>query len=221
LILNGPLLIFSPKKAWQKHVSGSSKSAAWLLPVSLTAAIFPAVAVVVGHLASSMLGFETSEIAIRRAVVGLVATVGGAMVMAPALALGIKLTSSNAKLEMPVSTSVVTSMGLVWPAWASGIVLCVPPVLGFGPAIGEIVWFFTASICVFYVLKKAATKDVGVRRRWASSFVVQTTVAFVILFAIISVGPAVAVRALMGVSGKVEPPKPDPIAWPVPHQPDW
>jgi hypothetical protein len=221
VILSGPKLLLRGNRTWANTVGGRPKSGAWLIAGALTAAIWPAVAVVAGHLGSAAIGFQPGPAAVQRAAVGLVATVGGAMVMAPALTLALMRISRLSRAENDTRLSGPTALGLLWPTWTAGLVLALPPLAGLGPEPGEIAWLVLAAIIALRMIRIGAIKTLGIRRRWSWHFSGRATVAFVLLFALIPVAPAVVVRGMLGVSGSATHAPPQPLELPLPPEPDW
>jgi hypothetical protein len=221
LITNGPRLLLRPSRAWPSRIAPSSGTSSWLLAAGLTAVVIPALAVVGGHLGSAVLGHTGREVALQRAAVGLVATVGGALVMAPALTLALLSLARASRTEITPATASVAAMGLVWPIWAAGVILAVPPLLGLGPELGEAAWAFLAILVTVRTLRTATSEWLGVRRRWTAKFLAQTTVAVIVLFAAIPIAPALAVRAAMGVSSSPSPSPLEPVSLPLPPAPSW
>ncbi len=221
MIINGVKLIFSPKKAWGRCVSPRTRPGGWLIAAGLTAAVIPALAVVAGHLGAFMLGHVERDIAIQRAAIGLVATIGGGLVMAPALTLAIMSLSRNARNDVRSSRAAPAAVGILWPAWTAGVVLAAPPLAGLGPELGEILWLVLATVLILRVLKYAASPWLGVRRRWATRFLGQSTLVFALLFAAIPVAPAFAMRTMMGVESRPVYSAPIPTDLPLPPMPNW
>ena len=221
MIFNGIKLLIDPVGAWSSDIKGRRHSAVWLLGASLTAVVFPATAVVAGHIGSALLGHVDHDMAIQRAALGLVATVGGGLVMAPALTLAMIRISGAARAQAESSVAGPVAMGLLWPTRAAGLVLLAPPLLGLGPELGEVAWLVLATVIVFRTVKLGAVKGLGVRRRWAVRFLWQNVLVFMLLFVAIPVGPAMLLRAMMGVAGVTVHAPPEPIVWPLPQQPNW
>lgn len=221
MILNGFRLIAAPARAWATGAIPAPRSAGGLAAAALTAVIWPAAAVVCGHLGSAALGSTAPEVAVQRAAVGFVSAVGGALVAAPALALLLMraLESSRAEADLPRAGRV--ALGLVWPAWAAGLILAVPPLVGLGPELGELAWFAVGAAAALRSLRCFARGGDGVRRRWAGPFLARASLAFALVFAAVPIAPAMAVRAALGAQGELAPPAPPPISWPLPEAPDW
>ena len=222
MIFNGPKLLVAPKRAWPRTVGRAPRTAIWLIAAAVTAAVLPAAAVVAGHLGSAMLGLTDHATATLRAAVGFIAVAGGALVIAPALTLVlISLAGKSRGTTEPGSAESVT-MGVVWPVWTAGIVLGVPPLLGVGPEVGELLWVFFAAVVVRRTLRAADLSTLGVRRRWFGHFTTRASIAFVLLFILVVLGPATAVRHMLGAAGELVPsPLPDRAALPLPPASNW
>ncbi|MDD5305871.1 MAG: hypothetical protein PHU25_00985 [Deltaproteobacteria bacterium] len=221
MILNGPRLLVSPARAWPAAVGSRERSPLFLLGAGLTAAVWPAIAVVGGHLGSALLGVEEGAIAVQRAAVGLVAAAGGALVAVPAMTLVLAWAVRMAHEDVPVRRLGPAAMGVVWPAWTAGLVLAFPPLFGLGPELGELLWLVAAAVVAARTLRAAASPKLGIRRRWTVGFMARSTLAFVLLFAAIPIVPALAMRAALGVSTVYVPPAPPEKEWPVPPDPTW
>jgi len=221
VIHNGPLLLVRGKKAWRTAISGRAPSGPWLIAAALTAAIWPAIAVVAGHLGSVAIGHQLAPIAVQRAAVGLLATVGGAIVMAPALTLALMGLARGSRAENDVNLSGPTAMGIIWPVWTAGLVLAIPPLLGLGPEPGELAWFVLGLVIAARMIRTGAVPTLGIRRRWRWHFTGRAVIAFVLLFALIPVAPALIMRSLLGVSGSAVHAPPEPLELPLPPDPDW
>jgi hypothetical protein len=221
VILNGPRLLVDPVRAWPAAVGSRERSPLFLLGAGLTAAVWPAIAVVGGHLGSALLGVEDAAVAVQRAAVGLVSAAGGALVAAPAMTLVLAWAVHRAHEDVPVRRLVPAAMGLLWPAWTAGLVLAFPPLFGLGPELGEVLWLLVAAIAGARVLRAAAAPGLGIRRRWAAGFMTRTLLSFVLLLAAISIVPALAMRAALGVSTIYVPPAPPEREWPTPPEPAW
>ncbi len=221
MILYGPRLLFSLGKAWPKTVGVSSGSAFWLIAAAITAAVWPAVGVVAGHICSAALGHEDTARATLRAAIGFVSVLGGALVMAPALTLILLWLSQLARATTSPGQSGAVAMGLLWPVWFAGVLLVVPPVFGLGPELGEVLWTVLAGCIVVRILRRKGASFLGIRRRWASRFIVHSTVAFLLLFVLVSVGPAMLTRAVLGASTKIELSLPKRPELPLPPEPNW
>jgi hypothetical protein len=221
VILNGPKLAAAPARFWRGALATCPRSSGGLLAAALTAVPWPAAAVVGGHLGAAALGLVSPEVAVQRAAVGFVAAVGGALVMAPALALALMRIARSARAPEELDHAGPVAMGLVWPAWAAGIALAVPPLVGLGPEVGEIAWFVLGTALAGRALWVHAAAGTEVRRRWAGPFFARGLLAFALLFAAIPFAPALAVRAALGVEGELVAAAPEAIAWPLPEAPDW
>lgn len=221
MILNGPLLLARGSRAWNSAVNNRSPSAIELIAAAFTAAIWPAVAVVAGHLSATALGYQPAQMAIQRAAVGLVAIVGGAVVMAPALTLALMWIARTSRAEYDVNLSGPVAMGILWPAWTAGLVLAFPPLLGLGPEPGEVVWFVLAVTIAIWMTKVGAASTLGIRRRWHRHFTGRAVFAFAMLFALIPIAPALIVRGLLGVSGVTVHAPPALLELPLPPIPNW
>jgi hypothetical protein len=222
VIFNGFKLIAAPARAWSSGAISGPCSAGGLVAAALTAAIWPAIAVVGGQLGSAALGFATPQIAVQRAAVGFVAAVGGALVAAPALALAMMRVCESSRAPDDLWHAGRIALGLVWPAWAAGLLLAVPPLVGLGPELGEIAWF-AAGLAVAVRALGAYSRDGNeVRRRWAGPFFVRAALVFAFLFAAVPIAPAIAVRAALGVQGElIGAARVEPVSWPLPETPDW
>jgi hypothetical protein len=221
VIFNGFKIAVAPARCWGPALAECPRSPSGLLAAALTAVPWPAIAVVGGHLGSVALGFAPPEVAVQRAAVGFVAVVGGALVMAPALALALMRISKSARAPGDAERAGPLAMGLVWPSWAAGLLLAVPPLAGLGPELGEIVWFAVGSALAARALWVHARSGGDVRRRWAAPFFARGLLAFALLFAAVPIAPALAVRAALGVEGELARSEPAPISWPRPEAPDW
>jgi hypothetical protein len=221
VILNGPKLLLRGAKTWRSAITGRTPSATGLLAGALTAAIWPALAVVGGHLGAMALGHQLAPTAVQRAAVGLVATVGGALVMAPALTLALMWLARTSRAENDPVLSGPVALGIVWPVWTAGLVLALPPLLGLGPEPGEIAWIALGLLLAARLLTIGAVETLGIRRRWKWHFVTRAVLVFVLLFALIPLGPALLVRGMLGVSGSAVHAPPEPLELPLPPEPDW
>jgi hypothetical protein len=221
VIFNGFKIAVSPARFWQPALAGCPRSPSGLLAAALTAVPWPAVAVVVGHLGSVALGFASPDVAVQRAAVGFVAAVGGALVMAPALALALMWISESSRARGDVARTGPLAMGLIWPSWAAGLALAAPPLVGLGPEIGEIAWYLLGIAVAGRALWVHAKAGGEVRRRWAGPFFARGLLAFALLFAAVPIAPALAVRAALGVEGELVRSAPPPVSWPLPEAPDW
>jgi len=221
VILNGPLLLARGIKTWRTAVDGRAPSGPWLIAAALTAAIWPAIAVVAGHLGAVAMGHQLAEIAAQRAAVGLLATLGGAVVMAPALTLALMWIARESRAEKAVELAGPVAMGIIWPAWTAGLVLAVPPLVGLGPEPGEIAWFALAFVIAFRMIRIGAVPTLGIRRRWSWHFTGRAVAAFVVLFALIPIAPALVARNLLGVSSSSVHAPPRPLELPLPPEPSW
>jgi hypothetical protein len=221
VIANGPKLLFSPGRFWPEAVGAGSRSAGWLVAAALTAAMLPAAAVVGGHLGAAALGHIGREVAVQRAAVGLVATVGGALVLAPALALVLMWLTRASRAEHGRGRETATAAGILWPAWTAGLVLALPPLLDLGPEPGEALWTMLAAAAAVRAIRDGAVAGLGVRRRWRAHFSLRASAAFVALFLAVPIAPAFVVRGLLGVSGETTRPAPTALEWPLPPEPKW
>ena len=220
MILNGPKLLVAPAESWER-ACGGGRTGWWLLAAALTASVWPATAVVAGHVGSALVGHQTYDMAAQRAAVGLLAAVGGAAVIAPAFALALIWLARTSRATAPPDLVAPSAMGVVWAAWAAGIVLAIPPLAGLGPEVGEAAWALLAVAAAVRALWRGAIPALGVRRRWARHFLARTAIAFTLLFAAVPIAPAFALRALLGVEGRGEIPTLDVPEWPVPPEPSW
>ena len=221
MIFNGFKIAFAPVRSWQPALAQCPRSPSSLLAAALTAVPWPAVAVVGGHLGSVALGYASPDVALQRAAVGFVAAVGGAMVMAPALALALMRISESSRAPGDVARTGPLAMGLIWPSWAAGLVLAAPPLFGLGPEIGEIAWFVLGTAVAGRALLVHSKVGGDVRRRWAGPFFARGLLAFALLFAAVPIAPALAVRAALGVEGELARPALPQVEWPLPEAPDW
>ncbi|MCK9523533.1 MAG: hypothetical protein M0R76_10925 [Proteobacteria bacterium] len=213
----------SPGKHWRAgralpgHLS-------WLgaFGASSEAAMLPAMAVVAGHIGAALLQVETSEVALQRAAVGLLTTFLGAWVMSSAFAFLLLWISGQTAVPTTASQAFASSMGFVFPAWTAGIVLVVPPLLGAGPELGEILWFLLALISTLRILHSDALRVIGVRRRWLRPFRWRTAMSFALLFVAILIVPAFVARHFLQVDaivGFIAPVVE--LTWPLPPPPNW
>ena len=198
MILNGPKLLIHPRAAWASAVGPRSHSAIWLVAAALTAAVLPAAAVVAGHLGSAIFGGEEHATATLRAAIGFMSVAGGALVMAPALTLILLSLSRRSRGVATPGRAGGVAMGLIWPVWTAGSILAVPPLLGLGPEIGEIIWFALVAAIAVRTLRAGAIMSLGIRRRWAGHFILRATLVFTLLFGVVAVTPAMTIRAMLG-----------------------
>jgi hypothetical protein len=166
MILLGPRLLINPENAWHVVRETAPRKAAWLIAAALTAAVWPAVAVVLGHIGSAALGLEEESVATLRAVVGFISAIGGAVVMAPALSLILIWLTGVAHEDISANRAGTVAMCIVWPTWASGMILAVPPLFGLGPELGEIIWVVLASIVALRAIRLESVSALAIRRRW-------------------------------------------------------
>jgi len=221
VIASGPKLLLGPGRWWPQVVGSDPRSAGWLVAAALTAAVLPAAAVVGGHLGAAALGHIARDVAAQRAAVGLVATVGGALVLAPALALVLMWLTRASRAEQGRGRETAGAMGILWPAWTAGLVLAVPPLLDLGPEPGEALWAVLAAAVACRAIRDGAVWGLGVRRRWRTHFTIRATAAFVVLFLAVPIAPAFVARGLLGVSGETIRPAPTTLEWPLPPEPKW
>ena len=221
MIFNGFKIGTAPVRFLPPALAGCPRSPSGLIAAALTAVPWPAAAVVGGHLGSAALGSTSPDVAVQRAAVGFVAVVGGALVMAPALALALIRISEGARARGDAESVGPLAMGLVWPSWAAGLVLAVPPLVGLGPEIGEVAWVVVGTALAPRALRAHSRAGTEVRRRWAGPFFARGLVAFALLFAVVPIAPALAVRAALGVEGELVHAAPAEIVWPLPEAPDW
>ncbi|MCP4599037.1 MAG: hypothetical protein GY847_00595 [Proteobacteria bacterium] len=221
MILHGPRLLLSPGRSWNAAIGSSPRRAMWLIAAAVTAAVWPAVAVVVGHIGSAVLGHQEATVATLRAAIGFISVLGSALVMAPALTL-VLLWSANTAHEYttPTQTGPV-AMGILWPTWTVGLILAVPPLFGQGPELGEIIWAMLAALVAARTFRLCAVPALAIRRRWRWRFITHSTAAFVLVFVLISIGPAIVVRAMLDAATPIEPTMPDRPALPLPPEPNW
>jgi hypothetical protein len=220
LILHGPRLLVSPHRTWSTIV-GRDRQAISLIAAAITAAVWPASAVVAGHIGSAALAYEESTIAILRAMVGFMAVVGGSLVMAPALTLALLWTSETSRGTVDSKRAGAVAMGLLWPTWTAGIILVVPPLLDLGPELGEFLWLGLATLVVIRLLNQYACPTLTVRRRWKSRFVLRSTIVYLLLFTITAIAPAMFVRSMLGASSPHVASLPTRPALPLPPEPNW
>ncbi len=221
MILNGPRLLIKPDRVWHDTVGTALRPAPWLVAAALTAAVWPAVAVVLGHVGSALVGHEELSVATLRAAIGFISVLGGALVMAPALTLALLWTTNNAHTSTTVSQAGPVAMGLLWPTWTAGIVLAFPPLLGFGPTVGEILWMLLGTLVAFRTIRSGAVSSLRIRRRWRWRFTIRSVLAFVLIFVMTSLGPAVAVRGILNISKPAGFAMPDRPALPRPPDSEW
>lgn len=221
MILNGPRLLVAPDRVWHDTVGTASRPAPWLVAAALTAAVWPAVAVVLGHVGSALVGHEELSVATLRAAIGFISVLGGALVMAPALTLALLWTTSNAHASTTAGQAGPVAMGLLWPTWTAGIVLAFPPLLGFGPTVGELLWLLLVAVVVFRTIRLGAVSTLPIRRRWKWRFTTRSVLAFILIFVMTSIGPAVAVRGILNISEPAGFSMPDRPALPKPPEPEW
>jgi hypothetical protein len=221
MIFNGPRLLLSPKRSWPATVERAPGTALWLIAAAITAAVLPAAGVVGGHLGSAILGYADHATATLRAAVGFIAVAGGALVMAPALTLLLLALSNISRGAGTPRSAETVAMGIIWPVWTTGIVLGVPPLLGVGPEIGEAVWVMVAALVAVRTFRAGNLASLGIRRRWRSHFTTRAILSFVILFILVVVGPAAAVRKLLGAEGEIVPTLPERSPLPLPPIPNW
>jgi hypothetical protein len=112
-------------------------------------------------------------------------------------------------------------MGLLWPTWTAGIVLAFPPLLGFGPTVGEILWMLLVAVVVFRTIRLGAVSTLLIRRRWKWRFTTRSVLAFILIFVMTSIGPAVAVRGILNISEPAGFSMPDRPALPKPPKSEW
>ncbi len=227
MIFNGFKLLFRPRASWQKVVSsgGKGRSPSSLIAAALTAAVFPAAAVTIGHLLSAAFGKESHTAAALRAAVGFAATAGGALVAAPALTLLLIVLAESNRGEVDASKASAVAMGVLWPVWTAGLVLSIPPLFGLGPEIGEILWTVLAVVIARRFFYNEVKAPLGIRRRWSGRFSFVASFSFALLFVVVTVVPAVTVRNLLGASSTVIPinliGSPETDALPLPPPPSW
>lgn len=221
MILNGFRLLVHLKKSWPVLVDGRKRSAASLTVAALTAAVFPSVAVVAGHLGSAMLGKEDSTTAALRAAVGFAATAGGALVTAPALTLLLIFLAESNRGFSGAERAGSVAVGVLRPVWTAGLVLGIPPLLGLGPEIGEILWAVLAFFIAHRIFRSFALSSLEIRRRWAGRFSLHASALFAILFIAVALGPAMTVRSMLGAATVIPVSVPETDALPLPPSPDW
>ncbi|MCP4674695.1 MAG: hypothetical protein GY854_04105 [Deltaproteobacteria bacterium] len=221
MIFHGPRLLINPTRAWPGTVGDRPRPSTWLIAAALTAAVWPGVAVVGGHIGSAALGYEESAVATLRAAIGFMSVVGGALVMAPALTLILLWLTDAAHEDTTPDYTGPVAMGVLWPVWTAGLVLAVPPLLGLGPELGEAAWIMLAAFVTARTLRHGAVSALAIRRRWKSRFLVHSTAAFLVAFMIVSIAPAVVVRSILGAATPIEISLPDRPTLPLPPEPNW
>lgn len=221
MIGNAVRFISRPKDAWERSAILQGRPGGWLVAAGLTAVVLPSVAVVGGHIGSSLLGHIPAQVAIQRAAVGLVSAIGGGLIMAPALTLALLSITRSAHAPASATRAAPAAMGILWPAWTAGLVLAIPPLLGLGPELGELLWFLAAILLGVRALREGGSDWLGIRRRWLSGFMVRTTVAFALLFLLVAIVPALVVRSMMGVESSPPPASHAPVDLPLPPAPTW
>ena len=90
-----------------------------------------------------------------------------------------------------------------------------------GPEIGELIWLVVVVAVVVRTIRSGALDSLAIRRRWAGHFVLRASVVFVFLFALVTITPAMAVRAMLGAATEIIPALPDRAALPLPPAPNW
>lgn len=221
MIFNGPRLLISPRRGWAALISEQSRSSGWLVAAAITASVIPAAGVVIGHLGSAMLGHEEKATAILRAAIGFTSVAGGALVMAPALTLMLLVLARWSRGAATTRRAAPVAMGILWPVWTAGVVLTAPPLLGLGPEVGEIVWCLLAIFIAHRLISTAATGELSIRRRWSSHFALRATLMFTVLFVMITLGPAMTVRAMLGAATEILAALPERPPLPLPPTPNW
>lgn len=195
--------------------------AAWLIAGAVTAAVWPAVAVVAGHLGSALLGIEEARTSALRAAIGFTSAVGGALVMAPAFTLMLVWLTRLSHEEAHSGRAGSVAMGLIWPTWATGVILVVPPLLGFGPELGEAIWGAFVLIVAWRLLGSFGADTLGVRRRWRWRFVTLSTALYFCTFVVLAIAPAFLVRNMLGATTPIEPDTIVDRELPRPSEPNW
>ncbi|MDJ0764459.1 MAG: hypothetical protein QNJ97_15895 [Myxococcota bacterium] len=221
MILHGLKLLLFPKRTWPRAVKSAPKSAGWLVAAALTAAVWPAAAVVAGHLGSALLGLVEMPLAVIRATVGFISVAGSALVMAPALLLLLLTVADAARANVTPSQTGPVAMCILWPTWFVGCVLAVPPLIGLGPEVGEIAWLAIAALVCLGLIRSSAAAALEIRRRWKDRFVVQSTLAFTLAFALVAIAPAMTVRSILGATTSIVPSQVERPALPRPPDPNW
>lgn len=221
MIFNGPKLLVSPSRVWPALVKGESRSAVWLIAAAITAAVLPAVAVVVGHLGSAVLGHTDHATATLRAAVGFVAVAGGALVIAPAMTLLLLWLADLSRGGATQNSAETMAMAIVWPVWTAGLVVGIPPLFGVGPEIGEAVWTCLAFLVALRTVRSGELSFLGIRRRWNRHFTTRAIISFILLFGFIVLGPSIVVRGILGAAGEIIPELPDRVPLPMPPTPNW
>jgi hypothetical protein len=167
------------------------------------------------------MGYTDHATATLRAAVGFIAVAGGALVTAPALTLMLLSLVSWSRGAGTTGNAETVAMGLIWPVWTAGLLLGVPPLLGAGPEIGEALWALTAVLVTVRTIRAGDLKKLGVRRRWFGHFASRAVIAFLLLFVIVVIGPAMAVRGMLGATSEIQPTLPDRSPLPLPPTPNW
>jgi hypothetical protein len=222
MIFNGWKLLVSPRRAWPALHGKRPHTAVWLIAAAITAAVLPAAGVVVGHLGSAMLGYTDHTTATLRAAVGFISVAGGAMVTAPALTLLLLWLAQKSRGAASQGSAETVAMAIVWPVWTAGMVLAAPPLFGAGPEIGEVLWVVLAAFIAFRTIRSGDLAFLGIRRRWFGHFTTRAALAFIVLFAVIVLGPATTVRSMLGAAGEILPTSlPDRVPLPLPPTPNW
>jgi len=221
MIFNGPRLLFFPREHWSRAVCALPGKASWLIAGAVTAAIWPALAVVLSHLGSALAGREEQRTAMLRAAIGFTAAVGGALVMAPAYTLLLISLTRLAHEEANPSQAGNVALCLIWPTWATGLILAFPPLFNLGPEIGEALWGALALLVSYRLLREFGADTLGIRRRWRFRFIAVSTVAYLAAFVALSIAPAVFARTMLGASTQIEPEIEVNYELPMPAEPDW
>ncbi|MCU0661350.1 MAG: hypothetical protein MUC50_03385 [Myxococcota bacterium] len=119
-------LLLRPGQAIPELGAGSSPAAQMIVSAILSS-LWPAAAVVAGNVLAGFAGHEEPDVAVRRAVVGLLCAVGSACVSAPALALAVLRVTRDYGEHIDAKRACGAAVRLVLPMWACGVVAALPP----------------------------------------------------------------------------------------------
>jgi len=187
----------------------------------MTAAVWPALAVVAANIASVALFAVDARTAMLRCAVSLLAVIGGALVMGPALSLGLLWSADRARGHAEPLRCASIAMGIIWPTWFLGLIAAAPVAAGLGPELGEVVWLVSATVLAWHLLKRRATVGLAIRRRWIHAFSWRSTLCFGVLFAMTAVGPSMTARSMLGAATEIVIASPSPRELPLPPEPNW
>lgn len=219
-LLRGVSLLWQPSRGID-DLGITARPAARMVIAALGASLWPAAAVVVGNVLAGVLGHEESDVAARRAAVGLLCAVCGACVCAPALAmLTLRWTRAAGEI-VDASRACGAATRIVLPAWACGVIAGLPPALGLGPEMGELLWAVLATVVAMLAVRGGVTSSLGIRRRWKLTFALKLSLGFGALFLAAVVLPAVGLRSLLGAATPLPLPQLEPAALPWPPPPTW